>query len=195
MTTSQESVEELLPFLVNGTLDGAEHDRVARAVDADPALAHEVSALRAVRDRMRSESPAQSPGEFGLARLMRDIDAAGSTPVARRQTALPWLVAIAAVLALVAVLATGTIAPQPDGAIYEQASGDAGDAALTVAFRPDATQGDIATLLQDNGLIIVDGPSALGLYRLAALDGADLAALSETLRARGELVESVDVRQ
>lgn len=195
MMADRKDTAELLPFLVNGTLDGEERDRVTEAVASDPVFQGEVVALQALRDRMQAETEAYSPGEFGLARLMRDIDDAPAAPTQSRKPVLPWAVAAAAVLALAAVLVTGSLAPQPDGPVYEQASGDAGDVGLTVAFRPDAAQGDIAGLLLDSGAIIVDGPSALGLYRVVSPDGTAPAVLAEALRARVDLVESVDLMQ
>ncbi|MEM1307556.1 MAG: hypothetical protein AAGG99_08530, partial [Pseudomonadota bacterium] len=41
---------------------------------------------------------------------------------------------------------------------------------LRVAFAGSATEADIRALLLDLNLVIIDGPSAIGLYTLAALD-------------------------
>ncbi|MEL6204908.1 MAG: hypothetical protein AAFR47_06310 [Pseudomonadota bacterium] len=71
---TQNEIEALLPFLANGTLEGSERTAVEGAVAADPKLDLELSALRAVRERMRAEEIQHSPGTFGLARLMRDVE-------------------------------------------------------------------------------------------------------------------------
>ena len=73
MTLSSDEIEALLPFLANGTLDGDELQEVTAAVAADPQLAFQLAALRGIRDTMQSEGVGSSPGEFGLARLMRDV--------------------------------------------------------------------------------------------------------------------------
>ena len=50
-------------------------------------------------------------------------------------------------------------------------------------------------LLLSNGLLIVDGPSALGLYRVQSIDGEDLSVLAERLAKETELVETIDALQ
>jgi hypothetical protein len=60
---------------------------------------------------------------------------------------------------------------------------------LSVAFAPDATEAAIRALLLEQGLEIVAGPSALGLYVLRADDPE--AARAALLAATG-LVESAD---
>lgn len=190
--TQDTRIAELLPFFVNGTLEGEERKAVEAALARDPALAREAEALARLRSGMKAEEPAYTPGEMGLARLMREIDGTGRQPrpVSRRA----WYVAaIAAAFALGAVL----LAPLmlPDEPLYEQASGDAGEAALVVAFRQDAPQGEIARLLLDNGLVIVDGPSALGLYRLSPVEAVDIEALADRLAGETALIESIDTLQ
>ena len=58
-------------------------------------------------------------------------------------------------------------------------------AELQVVFTPDATEAEIRTLLFEAGATIVDGPSALGVYRL---DAEDPDAALEALQARADLV-------
>ena len=55
-----------------------------------------------------------------------------------------------------------------------------------------ASTGDLAALLQAEDLLIVDGPGALGLYRLELPAGADALATADRLRAAQGLVLSVD---
>lgn len=209
MTTpaDRHATEELLPFFVNGTLDSAEQNMVADRLKADPELADQVETLRAIRAQMQDAVAEYSPGAFGLARLMREIEApapdsapvvapvpvSGPAVIDRR----PAFAALAAVVALVAVVA-GSVMLRPDAAApvyYEQASGDAGDAVLTLAFRPDATQADMTDLLLTYGLVMVDGPSALGLYRVQSLEGADLGTLAAELAQQTQIIETVDTLQ
>lgn len=191
-------IEALLPFYVNGTLRGDERTGVEAALAADARLRGEADALGRIRTAMRDLDTGPTPGEFGLARLMRDIDraapkvAAPKTASPRRVvTLLPWGLAAAAAIALVAV-GLGRFGPDQD-APYRQASGDAATATLTLAFQPEATQAAVSDLLLEYGLVIVDGPSAIGLYRVAPADGRDLSALAAELRDRQEVVESVDL--
>ncbi|MGI1663682.1 hypothetical protein ACRDNQ_15695 [Palleronia sp. KMU-117] len=190
-------IESLLPFYVNGTLRGDERTGVEAALAADARLRREADALGQIRGAMRDLDTGPTPGEFGLARLMRDIDRAAPRPAPklasprRVTTLLPWGLAAAAAIALVAV-GLGRFGVDPD-ASYRQASGDAATSTLTLAFQPEATQAAVSDLLLEYGLVIVDGPSAIGLYRVAPADGRDLAALAAELRDRQEVVESVDL--
>ncbi|WP_121630142.1 hypothetical protein [Tropicibacter alexandrii] len=184
-----KDIEALLPFYVNGTLDDDERETVRLALEHDPALDRERAALAALRDRMQSEAPAFSPGAFGLARLMRDIE----TPPrpARARAHAYWIGSgLAAVVVAAAILVAQMDRPQTE--LYEQASGGNGAGALIVAFRPDARQGAIDDLLLQHGLSIVEGPSALGLYRLTSGAGDDLDQLIDRLGSASDLVESVE---
>lgn len=196
MTLSREEAEQLLPFLANGTLEGDELIAMQEAVAQDPSLAAELSALRAIRQTMQSEEIGTTPGEFGLARLMRDVgkeeQPASIAPQAVTRSRI-WQIAAALLMAVVigqAVLLSGT---GDSGGGFELAG--AGGADLTVAFAPDAPEAAIRTLLLDAGVEIIGGPSALGLYQLQLLEGASLDEAEGLLRAAGDIVESVDRAQ
>jgi hypothetical protein len=159
--------EELLPFLANGTLQGEEKARAEAAVAADPALAAELATLRAIRAAMQEEALPQSPGAFGQARLMREI--AREAKASRPGWVWPGLAAAAVLLLAVqtAVIWRDDGLRLADGGV-ETAEGPV----LTVAFAGTATEAEIRALLLELDLTIVAGPSALGLYRLAARDAA-----------------------
>ncbi len=54
---------------------------------------------------------------------------------------------------------------------------------FSVTFAPGASEADVRTLLLAHRMSIVGGPSALGIYQLAAPEGADLDALATDLTA------------
>lgn len=173
MTTSPTPAELDLPFFINGTLEPEAARAVSANLDADPALAQEAQALTNLRTAMQAEDPLASPGEFGLARLMRDIkaeDAPQTAPAPRttlwRAQGFALAAAIAGLAALLLPMLSQTPAPEP---VFEQASGAVGGD-LVVSFADSATAAQIADLLLDTGLVIVEGPSALGLYHLAVQD-------------------------
>lgn len=194
MTRTRDEIELDLPFFVNGTLDAETRAEVEDWLARDGGLQAEAGALAAIRERMQAED-VRSPGEFGLARLMRDVDRAGG----RQQTAgplyqKPWVWQVAAAVAVAFALGQALLpnASQPER--FEVAGAPSvmmASATLTVAFQPDATEAQIRALLLDNGAEIVGGPSALGLYQLSVTDPADADAVAEALRAAGTIVESV----
>lgn len=188
-----QQIAELLPFWINGSLSADEAAEVAAAVAANPALADEAAFLRGLRDRMQAETPCYSPGEIGLTRLKRSL-ALPATPALRRVSLAT--AAAAALLAAGLGFAAQTLL-RPASVEYIQASGGEDGAALLVAFQPAAPAQAISQALLAEGLTILDGPSALGLYRLAPLDapGIDLAALAERLQARVDLFEMVDLAE
>lgn len=197
MTENAREIAELLPFLANETLTGEERARVEAAVAADPALQAELAALRRIRAEMQAApAPAHSPGELGLRRLMRRLDEEAPAPqVAAPRAAGPGLWRIAAVVALALLAAQSALFWSGGGGPDVELAGDAPVAArgpaLTVAFVEDAPEGAIRALLLELRLEIVGGPSALGLYRLAAQDEAGAEAALAALRARPALIDDV----
>ncbi|MCA2012989.1 hypothetical protein [Pararhodobacter sp. CCB-MM2] len=203
MTRSREEMELDLPFLVNGTLSDAERAELEFLLAEDPQLAAERDALAVIRAEMQAEDIG-SPGEFGLARLMRDVDReTAAAPVAPASTVARFpgrnrmwqAVAAVAVIGLVAQAyfvrppANVEINVAPAGYVM---AGAESAGALLVAFRPGATEAQIRDLLLRAELEIVAGPSSLGLYRLDVLDGAALDAAARSLRAADDIVESVE---
>lgn len=185
-------IEKLLPFWVNGTLSDAERDLVESGLEADSDLRKEVEFLKAIRDAVRSQDSERSPGELGLARLRRDIERDRHRDPAPRQSKYQYVVlAASAVLALVSGIAF--YLSRYDEPIFIQASGEGPDAVLTVAFQAEATVEQISRILLEHDLIVVDGPSALQLYKIRAGDGEDLQAVAAELRQMTSIVSFVEV--
>ena len=187
----RDEISALLVFLANGTLEGSEKVRAEAALAADPGLQAEIDVLKQIRTQMQSEAIERSPGEFGHARLMRDI-AREAAPV--RSSRL-WQGLAAAALALLVVQ---TVFSLNGGSLVRLAGGGVESTdgpVLTVAFAGDATEAEIRALLIEADLTIVSGPSALGLYRLAAKDqGAREAALAK-LNSAGGIIESAEAEE
>ncbi len=165
----REEIEALLVFLANGTLEGEERARVEAAVAEDPALAAELEALKAIRAELQGQEMPRAPGEFGLARLMRDIDrdvAAPAPQVAANSPSPLWR--IAAVVAL-GLLALQTVwLGRPDDPDVTLAGGEETRAfaehTIVVTFVPSATEAEIRELLLSLDLVIVDGLGAWPLH-------------------------------
>ncbi|MEM6608048.1 MAG: hypothetical protein AAF689_05660 [Pseudomonadota bacterium] len=226
MTKERKEIEALLPFLANDTLAGQDRADVQAAVDDDAGLAAELQVLKAIRDQMQAEPAETSPGELGLARLMRDIDReAAQTPAPVEDApsnVVPlsrlrlWQAAAVVVLGIgigQAVLTpqgitpeapglaetemqpTSTLERSADGADFALAGADApvSDTAFRVIFAPDTTERQMRTVLLEAGLEIVAGPSSIGFYDLAPLDGdAGRDAARQALVDAGAMIETLE---
>lgn len=196
----RREIEELLPFYLNGSLDETQRRRVERALEDDPTLQTELDFLVKWRRTVKDAAQDQGVGEMGERRLLRSIregeqEALPPAPAAEVTTLARFLrpaLALAAGLALIAQTATiwnlqGELEARGD---LETLSGGA---AFKVQFDPDAREGDLREFLIDQGLVIVEGPSALGFYELDAVDEElaeeDLAALLETLQRAPDLFD------
>ena len=193
MSMDRKEIEALLVFLANDTLEGEERAEVEAAVAADPRLQTELEALKRIRAEMQADQLAHSPGEFGLARLMRDIDRDAAAPVQTAQVLRPrvWQAVAAAAVALLVVQGIwGGAGPDVGGDDIVLAGGAEGD--IRVTFSGNATEAEIRALLLELNLVIVDGPSAIGVYTLDAPDDATRDAALQRLQSETALVDSAE---
>jgi len=174
------NVNELLPFYVNGSLSDDETSAVEAALASEPTLATEVTALRLIRDEMQADDNIVSPGEFGLARLMRDIE---KTPAPVRRGGLMSYLAVAAVAAFASVAVASLLTGPQNTAEYTLAGAGTDQSHILVGFAEGVSVADISAALATSGLEITGGPSALNLFTLGLQDEGDLSAALETLRA------------
>lgn len=195
----------LLPFFVNGTLEGTEQAAIADAVASDANLDAEVKALASVRQMVKtSDDTSQSPGELGLKRLLKDIEQIERNDpkkieAANINAAPMWKkfggYAVAACIGALAVFVAVPSSNQGDFAV--PASGGVAiagpDMTITVSFPQDVALADIAAILRSENLVIVDGPSARGVFVLADTDGGALtSAQADRLRGLSSLFATVD---
>lgn len=126
MTIDPELLPELLMAYADGELDPLAAKRVERAIAADPALAGQVAAQRALRDRLSAAfAPvAEAPLPDALAARLRGNVVPIAPPAPRRPVAMRWreALALAACLTLGVLLgqnwrATGPVAGR-DGGLY-----------------------------------------------------------------------------
>lgn len=191
----RHDVEALLPFYVNGTLEGKDLVAVQAAINADPALTRQVDALGHIRAQMQAEGDAFSPSALGFARLSQAI----SEPAAANISTAPTWWRTGMIAACTAVVAVGITLQLPrlttSEPVYEQASATQDALRLQVAFQPNVGMDAVGTLLTELELSIVSGPSALGLYELTATGATDLSKAFTALESRKDLVDYVDLLQ
>ena len=180
---------ELLPWYVNGTLDGAEREEVQRALRSSLTCRLEYERLSRMHAVMQADDAEHAAADRGFERLMARIHA--SAPRREAAGAAPrrglWF-AQAAALALAAGAAWwGFQQVGREPGAYETLTVEppaASQAAqLRIVFARDVPESTRAAMLSELGLRLSAPPTADGIYTLALPDGADARAMAERLRA------------
>ena len=190
--------DQILSY-VTGRMSPEDAARFEAKMAGDADLRAEVTAMSAARAAL---TPDAVPSGQAWTRFQSALDAgAVSEPVypasaANANRPIKVVLAQVAAIAVVAValwqfVAVPTFAPSADG--FRLAAAEADLSSLQVTFQPSATVQQITdTLLEIDGMII-DGPSALGLYRIgfASEEGRDIARAA--LTAQPEMIDTVMV--
>lgn len=171
--------DELLPWYANGTLSPEKRQEVAAHLRGCDRCRGELAFLTGLRERVKASVDASVPDEIGLKRLLRETRRAPIGPgVAWLRPALAAAVAVIVVQAgLVAWLWTREPLIEPLGGPRHEG------VVLQVRFDPAAPEARIRALLQENDATVIDGPGALGIYRLRLenVKPGDAAALAKAL--------------
>ena len=189
---NQEHPETLLPWYANDTLTGEERALVERHLADCAHCRAELELLKAIRGEVRSLDAAPGPGELARARLLKEARRTRGT----RSRWLPAaLAASVAVIALQAVLLTW-MWPSQD-TFTPLGSASSAEVVLQLRFSPDATEREIRDALEAVDGSIVDGPGALGVYRVrldatGADEEARVASAIEALRSTAPVVTYVE---
>jgi predicted anti-sigma-YlaC factor YlaD len=203
---AHQEAQEALPWLANGSLAGAELERVQAHVHGCAACRAELALLHT----LRAADPGPVPGldmEAALARLESQLNPqlnprldtrepampvqAGTLPVQRRwrerfaANDRTWLrAAVAMQCCAIAVLAGLLLRPATPGAqagdyrVLGAAPG--AQSGLIVMFKPDTPEHELRRIVLGSGARIVGGPTATGAWMLGAQDQA--AVVSARLR-------------
>ena len=185
-------VAELVPWYVNGTLEGRDRDAVTAHLPGCPACREEVARCQTLAAAVQSTvDAARTPGPGGLERVLASIElleATGARRIGWRErwrAGVEWLgdlfqrtpspvrwglAAQAALLVLVVGLIVGPGVRSPR-APYRTLADDGEqrvgqEALIHVVFTEDITERELRTLLRRVEGRIVDGPSAVGLYTI-----------------------------
>jgi hypothetical protein len=190
---SSQHPDELLPWLANRTLDGAERLEVEAHVATCERCRRELAYLESLRSGVAEMGNVQAPGEFGLNRLLRDIRRQPQF-TERRRWLTPALAAALAVIVFQGVM-LAQLWPRPANIVpLGRAMLDAN--VLQIRFDPRATEADIRNALQAVGASLIDGPGALGIYRVRLEPGVsgksmEVSQAIATLEARHGVVVQV----
>lgn len=167
-----------------------EERAAAEALEAAPGGAARRRVAETAREALAAaeaeEAAEWSPGEIGLRRLLREVEreerapdlGAGGAPTTWFDSTAVWRsIAAAALIALLVVSSGAFLGGEPGGAQrgYEVAGekgGAAAGALAQVTFAAEAKEAEIRALLLRLDARMADGPSALGVYRVAFRNAA-----------------------
>jgi len=203
-----EKAWEILPWYVNGTLEGHEQEFVARHILRCQSCADEVVRCESIASAVRSsEEAATTPSPENFARLMERVDRESASAAPERwhirvrewiekirlafqetPSLFRWALAgqtVAIVMLAAAITWQASLAPS----LLYQTLSDAGSGSepgrvtLRVVFADDITEREIRKLLSSIGATIVAGPSPMAVYTVAltADDGEAPAQTQERL--------------
>ncbi len=196
---AHREAQEVLPWLANGRLGGAELERVQSHVKLCAQCRADLAALHTLRGAEPQDAP-ELDMEGALARLLPQLDAPEPVPAADTAALKPtwrarlaandptWLrLALAAQFCAIAVLAM--LLARPSGSADAQ-GGDyrllgaapAVQHSLVVTFKADTPEHELRRIVLGSGARIVGGPTATGAWLL----GTDQAPATVAARLHAE---------
>ena len=184
---------ELLPWYVNGTLEGEERELVSRQVHGSLTCRKELERLRRLQHHIqRDDGEAVATGR-AFERLMARIQASGDSSASRVRhpgQAFAWTrLGLAASVAAAALALPWWWAgelpttPRTYETLTSSQPADPGATRLRVVFASGVTESERLELLASHGLTIVEPPTDDGVVTLLFADGTDQAAIVAALKS------------
>jgi hypothetical protein len=190
--SAHAEADRLLPWLVNGTLEGEELERVRAHLVECAACQREVAWLQSLQTACQTDDAAPAVPRRAVQRRRRAAIPHGP----RRRAWQHWVIAAQAVLVL--ALAAALLRPEhaPPAAYHALSAPRAPRARLVVVFAPSLSEARMRQLLQACDARVVDGPTASGAWVLS-VPAARATPIREALRAAHgvTLVASLDARR
>ncbi|MEM9011411.1 MAG: hypothetical protein AAGE18_09295 [Pseudomonadota bacterium] len=185
MANATFSEDELLNY-ARGLATPDLSARIEAAMMEDRAFGAEIAVMRGLGPALKEAETGPAQTDLGWRRLEAAIrrEGAGAPSSASRRPAMLWRAA-AIVLGMVALGQAAYLAREATvGApAYDTATSVAEDHVLGIAFADQANAAEIAALLRAADGRLIDGPSALGLYRVAFPSAEALEAAESQFRA------------
>ncbi|MER9630791.1 anti-sigma factor [Mesorhizobium sp. M0296] len=177
----RDEMEMLLPFYLNGSLEGTELEAIEEWLASDPAAMAALGEAEAEFSGTAAANEAIRPPADALSRFAKALDAeagpsrapAASSWLAQawsRFMAVPVGVAWAAAAVLLALVVVQSFVQTGNSGGDFEIAGSEDDLAkmpfALVKFKPAAKLSDIIAFLDQNQLKIAGGPTADGVFRL-----------------------------
>lgn len=183
-SVSHEQAVELLPWLVNGTLDAQEREVVLEHAHACVICRRELSNLHQLQESFSDASNTVLIPEPDMRKINARIDAHVDrqnwlrTQWSRLREFFdsPWRIGFVAQSAILVLLATVLLWPGNETVEFTtltQADSLPDGRYVRVVFTPDLQQSEITNILDMFDLTIVEGPSNRGVYTLGVSDAAE----------------------
>ncbi len=184
---------ELLPWYVNGTLEGEERELVSRQVHGSLTCRKELERLRRLQHHIqRDDGEAVATGR-AFERLMARIEASGDSSASRVRhpgqafawTRLGLAASVAAAASALPWWWAGELptTPRTYETLTSSQPADPGATRLRVVFAPGVAESERLELLASHGLTIVEPPTDDGVVTLLFADGTDQAAIVAALKS------------
>lgn len=175
---SKQHPDELLPWLANRTLGAAERLEVEAHLATCARCRSELAWLEALQSGVAEHELAQAPGEFGLNRLLQNVRQRSKSAQRNRWLA-PALAASIAIVVLQGVMLV-QLSTRPERIVPLGSKLQDADV-LQIRFDPRATEADMRDALQAVGASMIEGPGALGIYRVRLEPGASGKSMAASL--------------
>ncbi len=193
LRSDERKALELLPWYVNGTLDGDERELVSRQALTSLTCRKELERLRRLQQLIqRDDADAVATGR-AFERLMARIEASGDSSASRVRhagQAFAWtrLSLAASVAAAVSALlwwwAGGLpTMPRTYETLTSSQPADPGATRLRVVFASGVAESEKTELLENLSLTIAEPPTDDGIVTLLFADGTDRAAIVAALKS------------
>lgn len=176
---THEQAEELLPWLVNGSLARGERRALEEHLAACSACHGALARERTLATSVREAVDAELATEAGVERLRHLIAREERRTRIRRQPSRRMLLAAVLVQGVVLAGLLGLIAwlvqPTPEAGFrtlsIPEAETQAAGPRLQLLIDDGTAVGELQRVVREAGCRIVDGPTAGGVFRLEAPDG------------------------
>jgi hypothetical protein len=171
---------ELIPWLVNGRLNGEEGAAVKAHIESCAECRGEYAQQLRIFDAMQADQSIAFASEASFQKLAARLDAAPIRP--HTQYTVHWLAAASVIAALGLAAWGGWMLRAPAGAAAPAYStltappAAAGGARLRVVFTSTLTLSELTRLLHSIDARISDGPTEAGVFTLALAPGRSSAA-------------------
>jgi hypothetical protein len=192
LRSDERQALELLPWYVNGSLEGEERELVSRQILASLTCRKEFGRLRALQDLIQREDPEAVATGRAFERLMARIEASGESgrprvASARRNHARNRFAIAASLAAAVSALLWWWLAsPGMSPRVYETMTrsqpADPATLRLRVLFAPGVSETEQWELLARHGLTVVGSPTEDGIVTLKLARTSDLTAIVAALK-------------